>query len=125
MSKIEKEPTPFTRAVIAWIRRIPRGSVATYGQIAGLAGKPGAARGVVWILHSSSGARALPWHRVLNAQGKISFAIGSQAFREQRRLLRAEGIEVDREGRLELARWRWRQQPSRARRSRGPRLFST
>lgn len=121
---MQSEPTPFSRAVIEWIRKIPRGSVATYGQLAALAGKPNAARGVVWILHSSSGARSLPWHRVVNAQGRISFAEGTKAFREQRRLLRAEGVPVDPSGLLSLEKCGWRKTARTPKSPQGPRMFS-
>jgi len=63
----------FTKQVMEQIKAIPFGNVATYKQIAELAGKPQASRGVSWILHSCSTAYKLPWHRVLNSQGKISF----------------------------------------------------
>ena len=69
------------------IAQVPRGRVATYGQIAKLAGYPGAARQVVWALRSGSG---LPWHRVLAAGGKISLP-GDAGF-EQRMRLQMEGV---------------------------------
>lgn len=75
------------RAFIAQIRRIPRGKVASYGDIAYAAGYPGAARQVAWALHSS---RGLPWHRVIGADGKI-LCTGELGF-EQRMLLQAEGV---------------------------------
>ncbi len=70
--------TPFTQDVVALIRAIPAGRVATYGQIARLAGNPRAARQVVRILHSMSQAERLPWHRVVNAKGEISQGIEQQ-----------------------------------------------
>lgn len=115
--------TDFTDKVIAAIRKIPKGSVATYGQIAGLAGKPGAARGVVWILHSSSGSAGLPWHRVLNARGRIAFAPGSRNGREQKKRLRAEGVLFAKDGSIEMARFQWKKRAATKRRS-SPRLFS-
>jgi methylated-DNA-protein-cysteine methyltransferase-like protein len=69
------------------IRRIPKGKVATYGEVAKAAGFPGAARQVVWALRASK--RPLPWHRVLGANGKIRLP-GEQGL-EQRLLLRSEG----------------------------------
>lgn len=75
------------------IRAIPRGRVATYGQIALLAGAPGGARRVAWLLHSSSRTEQLPWHRVIGVSGRISLPPGGG--RElQRSLLEAEGVEV-------------------------------
>ena len=99
--------SPFTAAVKAAVRGIPRGRVATYGQIAALAGRERAARGVAWILHSSSEAAGLPWHRVIGGRGAISLPRG-RGFEEQKRLLAGEGIAVGRRGRIDLARHLWR-----------------
>ena len=76
------------RAIIAQIRRIPRGKVATYGDVACAAGFPGAARQVAWALHSSP--PGLPWHRVVGSEGKI-LCTGELGF-EQRMRLQAEGV---------------------------------
>ncbi len=73
----------------AVVRRIPRGKVATYGDVARAAGKPGYARQVAWALHASGGN--LPWHRVLGAGGKI--LLTGEAAMEQRMRLEAEGVE--------------------------------
>jgi len=73
----------------AVVRRIPRGRVATYGQVARAAGFPGAARQVVWALRAAAG---LPWHRVVGAGGRILLP-GENGF-EQRMRLRAEGVEL-------------------------------
>ena len=75
------------RRMLSLVRKIPRGKVATYGQIAYAAGYPGAARQVAWALHGSSG---LPWHRVLGAEGRI--LLGGEAGFEQRMRLRSEGV---------------------------------
>ncbi|VWX37839.1 MGMT family protein [Exiguobacterium oxidotolerans] len=88
--------TPFTQDVVALIRAIPAGRVATYGQIARLAGNPRAARQVVRILHSMSQAERLPWHRVVNAKGEISQGI------EQQLALEAKGIVFQSDGKLVL-----------------------
>jgi methylated-DNA-protein-cysteine methyltransferase-like protein len=72
------------------IARVPRGRVATYGQIAKLAGYPGAARQVAWALHNSSG---LPWHRIVGAGGRISLG-GDPGF-EQRMRLQMEGVQFN------------------------------
>ncbi len=71
----------------AVVRKIPRGKVATYGDVAYAAGYPGAARQVVWALRATSG---LPWHRVLGAGGKI--LLPGEAGFEQRMRLQAEGV---------------------------------
>ncbi len=74
--------------ILRQVRRIPRGKVATYGDVAYAAGFPGAARQVVWALHSSKG---LPWQRVVGAGGKI--LLPGEAGMEQRFRLENEGVE--------------------------------
>ena len=86
---------PFCAAVRDVIAAIPAGKVATYGQVAHLAGKPWGARQVSWILHSQSEKYRLPWQRVIGADGRISLPPG-RGFDEQRRLLRGEGVAVGR-----------------------------
>lgn len=103
-----KNLTPFTRQVIQIIKKIPKGKVATYGQIAKLTGRPNASRGVVWILNSSSKAHKLPWHRVINTKGKIAFPPSTKNFREQKRLLQREGILVTAQGQVELKVFQWK-----------------
>ena len=87
---------------------IPKGRVASYGQIAELAGVSGrrGARMVGWALGQAPDRSTLPWHRVLNAQGKISIPEGSRARAEQIRRLTAEGILVN-DGRVDMRRYRW------------------
>ena len=114
--------TPFTREVKAVIRRIPRGRVATYGQIAALAGRERAARGVAWILHSSSETAGLPWHRVIGGRGAISLPRG-RGFEEQKELLTAEGVPVGRDGRIDLKRFQWEPSAGAAGRSRAARRY--
>ncbi|MFH2055427.1 MAG: MGMT family protein [bacterium] len=100
----------FTTLVKRALRRIPKGRVATYGQISELAGSPRAARQVVRILHSSSERDNLPWHRVINREGKIALKRG-QGFELQQALLEAEGIFVEASGRIDLTRFQWRLRP--------------
>lgn len=88
------------------IKAIPRGKIATYAQIAALAGNHRAARQVVRVLHASSGKDRLPWHRVINSRGGISLARG-RGFEEQKRLLVGEGVRVNRLGRIDLEEFRW------------------
>src|SRR5580704_17544596 len=76
--------------VLATVRRIPKGKVATYGDVAAASGYPGAARQVVWALRS--GGKAVPWHRVLGAKGRILLT-GENDF-EQKLRLRSEGIAI-------------------------------
>ncbi|MGD6804634.1 MGMT family protein [Rossellomorea vietnamensis] len=98
--------TPFTEDVIKIIRNIPAGKVMTYGQIAGLAGSPRAARQVVRILHSMSRKHELPWHRVINAQGQIALR-DEESFEEQRLNLEMEGVDVGLQGKIDLERFQW------------------
>ncbi len=88
------------------IRAIPRGRVATYGQIAALAGAPGAARRVAWLLHSSSVSRRLPWHRVIGVSGRVSLPQGG-GYELQRSLLEAEHVAF-RDEKVDLARFLWK-----------------
>ncbi|HUW54060.1 MAG TPA: MGMT family protein [Rhodanobacter sp.] len=90
--------------IYAAIAAIPRGRVASYGAIAARAGLPGRARLVGRLLGETPDGMVLPWYRVLRASGQIALPPGSRGFREQCRLLRAEGIEV-RNGRVPLSRF--------------------
>lgn len=91
---------PFTRQVIQLIQRIPPGKLMTYGQIASCAGSPRSARQVARMLHTMSTKYSLPWHRVINAEGKIS--IQNEEHRQlQEELLRNEGVEMKR-GKIDL-----------------------
>jgi len=114
--------TPFTQDVKKAIRSIPRGRVATYGQIAALAGREHGARGVAWILHSSSDAAGLPWHRVIGAAGRISLPRG-RGFAEQKRRLSAEGVAVGPGGRIDLRLYQWEPSSGAAGRSRAAKRF--
>jgi methylated-DNA-protein-cysteine methyltransferase-like protein len=94
--------------IYAVVRRIPRGRVATYGQVARIAGLPGHARQVGYALHSMATDRPVPWHRVVNARGEISprSEIGSDLI--QRQLLEREGVVFNDADRLLLSRFQWR-----------------
>ena len=85
---------------------IPPGKVATYGDVARLAGLPGAARRVGRALRGLPEDTRIPWHRVLNASGRISLPADSKSHRRQRQRLEAEGIQF-RNGRLSLGSYRW------------------
>ncbi|BAC15104.1 MGMT family protein [Oceanobacillus iheyensis] len=98
--------TPFTERVIEIMKDIPYGKVMTYGQIAANAGSKQAARQVVRILHSMSGKYQLPWHRVINAQGKIGIQ-SEEGFWEQRTRLESEGVKVDNHGKISLECYQW------------------
>ena len=96
----------FTSEVIRLIKAIPRGKVATYGQIAYLAGLDSSVRRVVWILHSCSEKEGLPWHRVVNRKGEISLKPGA-GYEKQKALLEKEGIVFDEKDRIDLDRFLW------------------
>ena len=88
--------------IYAAVRRIPRGRVASYGQVAALAGLPRHARLVGYALHRLPSSTTVPWHRVVNAAGRIS----KRAFAEdgllQRMLLEAEGVRFRADGRVAM-----------------------
>lgn len=88
------------------IARIPAGKVATYGQIALLAGLPGQARQVGYALHALPNPE-LPWHRVVNARGRLSLRQGAEL---QRSLLEAEGIQFTPDSQIDLTRYQWQPQ---------------
>jgi methylated-DNA-protein-cysteine methyltransferase-like protein len=90
------------------IRRIPRGRVATYGQIADLVGIPRQPRRIGYALSALSEDSGVPWHRVLNAEGKVSLRSETGVESLQRRLLRQEGVVFDANARVSLARFQWR-----------------
>ena len=94
----------FQAAVYRLVERIPRGQVATYGQIAALLGYPRAARAVGQAMKHVPGH--LPWHRVVNARGGISLRANVGAMLTQRVLLEQEGVVV-RRGRIRLREHRW------------------
>jgi len=97
------------QAIYAVVGRIPEGRVATYGQVAGLAGLPDRARLVGYALSALAGRTTIPWHRVVNAQGLISpRSCGSEADMEQRLRLEREGVQFDAGGRIPLERFLWR-----------------
>lgn len=93
--------------IYAVVRRIPRGRVATYGQVAQLAGVAGQARQVGYALHALPPGTTVPWHRVVNATGGISRRAVPGAELEQRLLLEAEGVPFDARGRVPLDRVQW------------------
>lgn len=95
MPKSNSGPSEFTLKVIKIIGAIPPGHVASYQQVATLAGKPHASRAVAWILSSCSKKYKLPWHRVINSRGKISFDPRSRHFVLQKNLLTREKVIVD------------------------------
>lgn len=101
--------------VYAMVASIPRGKVATYGQVSELAGLPRRARWVGYALRELPGGTGIPWHRVVNASGRISRRGRPDSEREQMALLTAEGVVFDSRGRVALDRFRWEPQGDPAR----------
>ena len=103
------DPPPFYRWVYRVVRKIPRGRVATYGQIAAILGQPRGARAVGLALGALRDAEAerVPWQRVIGAAGRCTHRDGFQAG-IQREMLEAEGVVFDRRGYVDLAKVRWK-----------------
>jgi methylated-DNA-protein-cysteine methyltransferase-like protein len=93
--------------IFAAVRKIPRGRVSTYGDVAALAGLPRQARLVGYALHTLRADSTVPWHRVINAAGKIALGDASGAATTQRLRLVAEGVAVGPGGRVSLKRFGW------------------
>jgi len=90
------------------IRRIPKGRVATYGQIADLAGMPGHARQVGYALYALPEQSTVPWHRVVNAQGRLSLGrVIPEGDVEQRIRLEIEGVVFNADEKIALERFQW------------------
>lgn len=96
----------FTSEAIRLIKSIPKGKVATYGQIAHMTGFYPSVRRVVWILHSCSDKEKLPWHRVVNSKGTISLKPG-KGYEKQKSRLKKEGVLFDEKDRIDLDRHLW------------------
>lgn len=95
--------------IYAVVRKIPAGRVTTYGAVARVAGLPRQARLVGYALHALKDATGLPWHRVINAQGKLSLARGGRSAGVTQRLrLEREGVRVDAANRVSLKQYGWK-----------------
>ncbi|RMF69366.1 MAG: MGMT family protein [Calditrichaeota bacterium] len=103
--------SPLFDKIYEIILQIPKGKVATYGQVATMAGNHRAARAVGWLLASLPEGSPVPWHRVLNAQGKSSFP-SEMKRRLQQALLEAEGVRFDEQARVNLQVFQWNGRPS-------------
>ncbi len=103
----ESDPRNAYERIYAAVRRIPGGRVATYGQIATLAGLDGHARQVGYALHNLPDRSDVPWHRVINARGEVSLRSGGDSHELQRMLLKAEGVKFSKDGRVALTKYRW------------------
>ena len=96
----------FTQSVINVIKQIPKGKVIAFGEVARRAGNPKAARQVVRILHSLSEKFELPWHRVINSQGKIGLH-DPVGFELQKARLEQENVVVSTEGKIDIKKYGW------------------
>jgi methylated-DNA-protein-cysteine methyltransferase related protein len=104
----EGEKMTTNARIYSIVAKIPRGKVATYGQIAALAGIPRQARKVGRALHALPVESGVPWQRVINAKAEVSRRKRSEAHLLQRRLLEEEGIVFDEHGRVNFKWFRWR-----------------
>jgi len=95
----------FFEQVYQLIATIPPGKVVTYGQIATLLGHPRAAKMVGWALHQLPEHRNLPWHRVINRNGAMSYNTKNSGQSLQKYLLEAEGVEFDAHDRVDLRKY--------------------
>lgn len=93
--------------IYAVVRRIPRGKVATYGQIARLAGNPRWARAVGYALHVNPDPAGIPCYRVVNRQGRLAPAFAFGGEQVQRLLLERDGVAFREDGTVDLARFLW------------------
>ncbi|HEV8239182.1 MAG TPA: MGMT family protein [Thermoanaerobaculia bacterium] len=115
MKRPKAPSTSLWPRIYAVVARVPHGRVVTYGQVAALAGLPRQARLVGYAMHGLPDGSPLPWHRVINAQGKVSvrsFAGPSEGL--QRHLLEEEGVTFDDKERVSLKRYRWKPRASLA-----------
>ena len=103
---MKAEQTGLYERIWRVVERIPEGRVATYGQIARLARIGNSPRTVGYALHSLPEGLPIPWHRVVNAGGMISFPAGSTSHARQKRLLEAEGI-IFQGQKIDLEERRW------------------
>jgi len=99
----------FNQLVYALVRHIPYGKVLNYGRVAELLGLPHGAREVGWAMSALKGDdQSVPWHRVVNAQGRVSIKGSPEGAAEQRARLEAEGIVFDERGYLDMQRYLWK-----------------
>jgi methylated-DNA-protein-cysteine methyltransferase-like protein len=99
-------PASDAARIIAAIKRIPKGKVCTYGGVADVAGLPRRARLVGTVLRQTPASSGVPWFRVINAGGRISFPLGSDGYARQRKHLENEGVDFV-GGRVDLNRYGW------------------
>jgi len=106
-----ERPARSNRYATIWnvVRRIPRGRVASYGQVAALAGIAHAPRVAGYALHALPDGSPIPWHRVVAADGRLALArLSSSGALTQRMRLEREGVGFDARGRVRMERHAWR-----------------
>ena len=104
----QRKINPTYQRIYDMVQRIPKGKIATYGQIAMLSKLRGQPRLVGYALHNVPAELKIPWHRVINSKGEISQLPDPESRTIQRHLLLAEGIAFDSEGRIPLDRFQWK-----------------
>jgi methylated-DNA-protein-cysteine methyltransferase-like protein len=108
---MDKQGPGFYEQVYAVVRRIPRGRVTSYGRVAQMLGRPNAARAVGYALAALAGKHetnpTVPWQRVINSQGRISTPDMDGGANQQMKLLRAEGVVVGDDLRVDLSVYLW------------------
>lgn len=103
----DMEPASIDERIWQVVALIPAGRVATYGDVAARAGMPGSARRVGLALRRLPADTRIPWHRVINAAGRLSLPPGSPSHQLQRERLRADGVVLHGENRIDLGRYGW------------------
>lgn len=112
MNNTASEKVTFNELVYALVRHIPPGRVSSYGRIARLLGVERGARAVGWAMSAlKHGVHDVPWHRVVNAQGRISIKGSPEGAAEQRARLEAEGVVFDERGHIDMDVHLWRPVP--------------
>lgn len=104
----EADPATPEQRIWQVVAQIPKGKVASYGQVAQLAGLGRGARMVGRTLHKLPAGSRLPWHRVINAQGRISLPEHSHSYQQQRQRLEDEGVRFNPGGKTDLELFGWR-----------------
>jgi methylated-DNA-protein-cysteine methyltransferase-like protein len=102
-----REPNSYNR-IYEIVKKIPSGKVATYGQIARLVGLSGHARQVGYALHNLPSTSDVPWQRVINGQGRISFPVESVEWNMQKSMLESEGIQFSLNNTVSLHKYQWK-----------------
>ena len=102
-----KKPNSYLR-IYETVKKIPSGNVATYGQIARLAGLSGHARQVGYALHNLPSDSDVPWQRVINSRGGLRFPEESVVWHMQKSILESEGIQFDENHTISLLKYNWK-----------------